>query len=343
MRRILPMLLPFLLCAGCYDQIAQPGLPESPGWESVESGTGQDLVDVFFVDASTGWALCSFDSLLATTDGGKTWDRRFCDGGPLTHIHFTNRNNGWITTWNGQLLHSTDGGKTWLSVPYDSTYVVSPLRSVCFVDDEHGWIVGGTNGEIFNTTDGGTIWGKHVTQQFYQYLGTTFVDRNHGWAVGAAQEGLDLIGLMSRTTDGGRTWQDYILPQFTGTVAVAFADSRQGWLTTAQGAILHTTNGGEAWQAQNAGTDERLVALSFPDARNGWAIVNLPNVLVAGGSYDIFRRTTDGGATWTDPGDRTTLNGLIRLNDIQFVDPAHGWAVGENGVIWRTVTGGTRP
>ena len=46
--------------------------------------------------------------------------------------------------------------------------------------------------------------------------------------------------------------------------------------------------------------------------------------------------TTDGGVNWAPQ----TTSPAFMLNGVRFVDSLRGWAVGNNGTILHTVTGG---
>jgi hypothetical protein len=58
---------------------------------------------------------------------------------------------------------------------------------VAFVDENHGWAVGGTDwgqGLIVRTTDAGGTWAQQTFETTNSLNGVDFVDENHGWAVG---------------------------------------------------------------------------------------------------------------------------------------------------------------
>ena len=52
----------------------------------------------------------------------------------------------------GRLFQTTDGGATWQRRSLGSK---GPLKSVCFLDDVHGWAVG-DYGSALHTSDGGS-------------------------------------------------------------------------------------------------------------------------------------------------------------------------------------------
>jgi len=131
------------------------------------------LVDVSFFNEHDGFAVgglgdgptdaeqrASRTVILATTDGGETWQTRYTStsvGQRAWKIHFASDRVGYVTTEGaspeGVVVKTTDGGATWRPVP------VSAARSfegVAFVDPDRGWVASGDT--LFSTTDGGASW-----------------------------------------------------------------------------------------------------------------------------------------------------------------------------------------
>ena len=85
-------------------------------------GAGFPLRDVVFTDALHGWAVSSsgtlVGSLIATTDGGRSWVEQF-GAGPLETVDFTDRLHGVVRGLDGDspqrpiTLITADGGRTW--------------------------------------------------------------------------------------------------------------------------------------------------------------------------------------------------------------------------------------
>lgn len=74
-------------------------------WARHDSGTGQVLWDVAFVDAREGWAVGAFGTILYSEDGGITWTPQ--PGGTremLRGVSFPDKNNGWAVGNNGTIL-----------------------------------------------------------------------------------------------------------------------------------------------------------------------------------------------------------------------------------------------
>ena len=204
---------------------------------------------------------------------------------------------------------------------------VGMQNSVFFIDDNTGWVAGGSNisATIQKTTNGGANW-----ENLYDSLNYTgpmnsihFVNDSTGWAVG---EG----GKIIKTTNGGISW----IPQISGTLltlrSTYFVDNNRGWAVGTQGRIIRTTNGGANWVTQISGTSNSLFSLFFTDVATGFAV---------GGSGTI-RKTTNGGINWSGQ----SIGSTPPLLSVYFINGTIGWIAGQdisgNGLILHTTNGG---
>ena len=110
---------------------------------------------------------------------------------------------------------------------------------------------------------------------------------------------------------------------------VFFLDENTGWVAGRNGVILHTTNGGADWLPQASGTNENLIDIQFINKATGWAA-----------SVNRVLSTTNGGTTWKDIWDTTTIDlsegegddtaenqSQAAMISIAFSDARHGWAL----------------
>ena len=87
--------------------------PESVQSIVQDSGTKVTLLDTYFQDKNTGWAVGAAGTLLRTRDGGETWDRLPRRTNVLlTNVTFVGDQHGWIFGQNGTILHSKKNKKT---------------------------------------------------------------------------------------------------------------------------------------------------------------------------------------------------------------------------------------
>jgi len=128
---------------------------------------------------------------------GKQWSAR-----PITSamtplaVTCDRRGQLWAVGTNTTIASSADRGNSWKIVTLGKDAV---LRTVQFVDEEHGFI-SGEFGTLVSTRDGGASWQPlpKIPNDFYPYA-AYFADSRSGWLSG-------LAGTMLHTSDGGQSW-----------------------------------------------------------------------------------------------------------------------------------------
>lgn len=131
------------------------------------------LVDVYFFNEEDGFIVgglgdgltdaeqhASRTVILATSDGGDTWQTRYTStaaGQRAWKIQFVNDRVGYVTTEGaspeGVVVKTTDGGATWRALPVSAG---RSFEGVGFVDPDRGWVA--SEDSLFSTTDGGASW-----------------------------------------------------------------------------------------------------------------------------------------------------------------------------------------
>ena len=160
-----------------------------------------------------GWVVCSDTVLiLHTTDGGMSWvpqeapldtnPRRFAD------VTCTDDSNAYVTglhaLWAGEILQTTDGGDNWYT---QITGFAKNGTRVEFIDQNHGWAVGG-DGCLARTTDGGGYWEQVNTDWWTaEYYGVSFVNQWDGWICAGWPDSVTQgQGYICSSNDGGIIW-----------------------------------------------------------------------------------------------------------------------------------------
>jgi photosystem II stability/assembly factor-like uncharacterized protein len=308
-------------------------------WSKQRTASLAWLHAVFFVDQNRGWAVGSRGTLLATSDGGKSWQAKpAATEDAIRDVFFSDELNGWLVCERNiyelqsnkderaYLMKTSDGGEHWQRLKMRGATVDTRLNRAIF-SRGHGWAFG-EGGAVYTTRDAGASWNRLQAPTRYLLFGGVFIDENNGWLVGAGSTIL-------QTSNGGETWQRGRLMSVAanatnhantsvGTRAarfnsVSFVDRRQGWAVGSGGSIYRTVNGGSSWQPQTSGVSTDLLDVKFLDAREGWAVGDEGTVL----------HTTDGGRHWLNEHSSTTHS----LERIFFSDRTHGWAVGFGGTI----------
>jgi photosystem II stability/assembly factor-like uncharacterized protein len=215
----------------------------------------------FDVDASgaTAW-VCGERTLLATTNGGKSWRRLAAPSGRLTSVALSGVARGWVIS--EDLM--ADGSAIWASVDGGTSFTRqytlpgSTLRCLDAWSDEHAWACGGDrlggNGVIVHTADGGLTWTPQLSGEGVPQLADVWMrDAATGWAVGDG-------GAVYHTSDGGLTWLPSAdVPTTADLKAVTFSDARHGCIVGDAQEILVTADGGVTWVERDAEAPPRVV------------------------------------------------------------------------------------
>jgi photosystem II stability/assembly factor-like uncharacterized protein len=372
---LLPALLCLLLTAYCLLPSACSPLPAAYSrtfaWSKQKTGTFAWLHTVYFVDEQRGWAAGGKGALLATTDGGLSWEvRRRPTEDALEDIFFTDELTGWIVCERSvympmakdesisYLLKTRDGGTSWSRVEVTRGPDVDvKLARVRFADRDHGWVFG-EMGALFVTTDGGGSWTRQRVPTRHLLLGATFIDAQRGWLVGAGST-------LLQTSDGGATWRagrieaaPLSIPsdaraQSSATALQSSATSRQSSVTSTRSSVTSMQSPGTPTQSPGTPTQTPVATAQGGAARDGAqsqeasvlpeSAVRLNAVSFADarrgwavGAGGAVLATLDGGRTWRAQSSGTRSD----LFDVKFFDEREGWAVGGDGVAIHTADGG---
>ncbi len=233
------------------------------------------------MDSVYGWVWEEDDTVLATVNGGRCWQRaNSVTGGDRTSVRFAERERGWASGTGGTILSTVDGGRSWQPATSDT---FSGLYSIHFTDREYGW-VSRADGTILSTTDGGQNWKLATKSTDFSPYSIHFTDRERGWASGAG-------GTILSTVDGGRTWQHETSGTDADLLSIHFTGRERGWVSGIDGTILSTVDGGRSWKRETSGTDATLSSIHFTDREHGWTC----------GTSGTILSTVDGGRSWKLP------------------------------------------
>jgi len=248
--------------------------------------TDRDLAEIFFLDATHGWALTDNSKLMATTDGS-TWVELGTMPSLSRGLWFISPQTGFASdnhdsTDRSHLNRTSDGGKTWkrgnpcsvnTTVDGLSRKLGCLMRDTQFVTPEIGFMGGGatiamgTRAAAFaRTTDGGSTWTTSVIPATKHQ-----VDSIHFWS---ENDGLVLLasGQTFWTSDAGATW--------TGS---ASPPSWKSHYASGEGKIIvgvnqigkqigYSFNGGRTFSSRALGVPTEVNDITFPDSTHGYFV-----------------------------------------------------------------------
>lgn len=232
-------------------------------WQQAAVPAQSMLTAVYFVDELHGWAVGHDALILATTDGGKSWQvQQFLpeDDKPLLDVHFRDAMHGIAVGAYGLFYKTTDGGATWeqalfveLAADEDKEYLLdlqqtdpeiyrSELASILphfnrlFVDGNTLYMVGEA-GFIAKSADFGDSWVR--MEEFYN--GSLF-DLHRTPEMGLLAVGLR--GHVFRSEDNGQSWQQVEISE-SATLNSVFSDAAGNvYLSGNAGTLLESNDDG---------------------------------------------------------------------------------------------------
>ncbi|MEC4674316.1 MAG: YCF48-related protein [Nitrospirota bacterium] len=151
-------------------------------WDPSPVELGNSLAALFFLDSSNGWMVADDTYLLQTQNGGKDWKRMgfLWIPGSISQLHFADENHAWLVVkGNAAPSHTENGGLTWVH----PTQEKSPLQSVYFWDQFHGWAIHPGVG-IVHTADGGRNWVQQDISDYWHEHPMNVIWKTPVWIIG---------------------------------------------------------------------------------------------------------------------------------------------------------------
>ena len=304
---------------------------------------GNFILDYAFVDDNRGWAVGQGGAIVATADGGVTWNAQ-ASGTTLDigQAVFPNAMAGWLTSEFGELLRTADGGANWRRVSYGRNDFVLALGAS---DADSAWLTT-TLGAGFVTRDGGLSW-RQVEQAPGGTFRFAFASATDIWSL---PQFIDPQPTLSHSLDGGTTWTTVTLPAVT----VDFAGYSDDMLfVDAMHALVIGFESGNVDPSDPASFITRRTLSLTADGGASWQVVQPPTnggqltfrladpITVMAVSDTAVLRTQDDGATWQAvplPLGVQVLSGFRAFSAQRFVladEFSQTWLSTDGGASWQ--------
>jgi len=247
-------------------------------WQIQENRPETQVVDIFFLDENTGWALSwnlinPFGTFIhRTTNGGSNWNREpYPEPNKFfKSIYFLDSLNGWMG--GGGFVGTKDGGFEWNPVQIDSGLLSQfPVLNFSFYSPKYGYANGGQidlSGVIWRTTTYGNGWASTPVGPEPIHKLHIFDSLNVIGVGGDFEYGTGIV----RTSDGGNNWEYRSLQILGIAFSLAFRTPTEGWapLGIAE-KFLITTDAGFTWSAIATPNETSIFDLTFTDSLHGYA------------------------------------------------------------------------
>ncbi len=200
------------------------------------------IYDLLVINDSTilaaGGIRNSAGKIFLSRDSGKTWSKMWESSFCIYTLYA--RDDTTILAGGDSItvLKSIDNGENWESLMhyafYDWQEFVTPVQSICFINHDTGFAVGGDNqskGILCFTINGGKDWKfQNFTNEFHSVV---FDNKKNGYMIG--------YGKVLKTVDYGYHWQE---DKFSGDNLQAVAiDNQTVWACGYRGNIYNNEAG----------------------------------------------------------------------------------------------------
>jgi photosystem II stability/assembly factor-like uncharacterized protein len=196
--------------------------------------------------------------------------------------------------------------------------VKGSLNAIDFINENVGWI-GGSEGLLFKTQDGGQIWYPILLDKNWSINKIDFINDSLGWAIGNIAD--SAIEIIIKTTDGGENW---LLQKkvYNCHMNSLFAVNDSVVYVAGERLIYKTEDGGSSWVYIAPKNEASYFSSYFLNSDTG---------IVAGSycdnqCYSIIWKTYDGGHSWHE----LTLPSVDSFQDLQFIDNMTGYFISCN-------------
>ncbi|MBL0309945.1 MAG: T9SS type A sorting domain-containing protein [Bacteroidetes bacterium] len=241
-------------------------------------------------------------------------------------------NKGLIGGNSGKILHSSDAGITWDDSSY---YNYDPIYGVAYSSSSVA--VAGTAYKFYTSTNSGnTFAGPYSLSGFNTFRDITFANGTNGYAI-------DDFCKLATSTDGGQNWTTGGNPcgNLSEMRDIDFPTATVGYMCGHNGNVFKTIDGGTLWThvTVSSVTSVNYKAIQFLDANTGF----IAGKTTSGQDTMVFKKTTDGGTSWTNMKQGLIDAGCPYNADIpsfSFLNQNDGYLANENK-IYKTTDGGT--
>ncbi len=299
-------------------------------WEDTVP-TAIDLWQASIVDANTWYVAGDKGTILKTTDGGQTVEKKGIPGSVDLYYacYFKDADEGWITGKTlGKIYHTVNGGDDWSTFTVPGFSSTKSYRDFFFLNETTAYLLG-VGGMVTKTTDGGLTWNSLADNinPAHSLFCTYWKSELNGYAGSGS-------GLLYITTNGGTAWSSITVGGSANIRDIWFRDANNGVLVKENGEIWYTLTGGNTpgdWIAATESAISQVTSVMCDHNGVFWACGYSNETGQLGNSWSLMK-SLDLGATWT----QETFPALT-FNATRFSSISAGGgkivAVGKNNLI----------
>jgi photosystem II stability/assembly factor-like uncharacterized protein len=283
--------------------------------------TGQTSRGVYMKSATDIIVGGDMGNIFRSTNGGTSY-YNVESANRMYAVDFLNANTGVAVGFSGMVFRTTNAGANWVNLPSGSSLEMYDVQMF----DANTFYIAAATGRFFVTTNGGANFIERPLPNITSGATKTiwFHNQNTGFAAGE-------MGNIYSTTDAGVTWTSVYSwgTSFNNFEDIYFVNTSTGYATGERGRFIKTSDGGATWDS---------TGIDGPNLNIMWEMdwLNATTGFMASTSGCIFK-STNAGANWVLLNDTAGMSG-VDVIDIEVVDTGRGFAVAEQGYVFKQKT-----
>lgn len=238
------------------------------------------LTSVVFASEKKGWAVGHEALILATEDGGESWQVQYANpykafseeeqsaftdaqfnelprlGAPLLDVWFRNENEGFAVGAYGMFLHTADGGRNWDDWSSRLDNADNWHLNAIAAGDNDALYIAGEKGILFRSLDGGQTWSQLQSPYDGSYFGLLAEIGSPGLLV------FGLQGKLFRSLDQGNSWQTLASGTESSLMGGLRLSDKVRVLVGNSGMILTSKDGGATFTGQITRDREAILGVA---------------------------------------------------------------------------------
>jgi len=233
-------------------------------------------------------------------------------------VEFLNDTIGW-TTNSSNVFNTKDGGETWQfrSLFFDQSTSIDAL--------ENNIWVGGANGQVVKSIDGGLSWQKLSINKNHIVNDIEFTSAQIGYIATGFESSNIVGGNVLKTTDGGSNWTTVLSsPKRLFSVDV---NGNVIFASGSGGTIMKSNDNGLNWTSNSFSSTGLITSIHNH--------INKNKVFAQSQGVSNFYTSNNGASTWS-----SSTTPVTAITESFFLNDSVGWIGGSNGQLTRTRNGG---
>lgn len=294
-------------------------------WQIVQHNIQNDLNDISFTDAFTGFSVATKVSdstgvIYRTANGGNNWSVSETVPHPVRKLIYISTTE-IFTVGKSYIMYSNDNGSFW-NTKYFQNYDLYDIRMQDYITVyASGYKINESRGILVRSQDRGEIWNTTFSfENSNKLFCIRFPASNIGYVCGEN-------GTIRKVVEGVTGWNSMYTGTSVNLNSMYFFNESTGFVVGNNSTLIKTVNGGYPWFFMNTNfTNVDFKSIEFYDANTGFIC----------GTNGFIARTTDGGDNWVQQ--NSGLN--TRLSKILFINRDTAYCAGNSGKFLRTYNGG---